>query len=265
MKNFWTPDQVRAFEGFQPMWGTGPNRFWGSRTPPKGRQAVRAQVSTADDGEGTATIRLYDPIDSWGEDWGVSAKEFADALDALDSSVKSINLHVNSPGGEVWEGIAILNQLRQHPATVTATVDGLAASAASFIAVGVDRTVMAANSQMMIHDALGICLGQAADMHAFGDLLDKVSNNIAAVYQSKAGGTLDSWRAAMLGETWYDADEAVAIGLADRLDGPSDAPTDAFDLSQFKHAGREEAPAPEAAARDEHAARARYLKLRATA
>jgi ATP-dependent protease ClpP protease subunit len=250
-------------------------RFWGSRKPPAERAPVRAQVTSTDDGAGTATIRIYDPIDSWGGIWGVSASEFADALDALDSSVSQINLRINSPGGEAYEGIAILNLLRQHSADVTAYVDGLAASAASFLACGVDDVVMGQNSQMMIHDAWGLCVGPAADMHQTGDLLDKISNNVAAVYESKAGGTLADWRSAMLAETWYDAQEAVDVGLADRVDGTeSDDAKNAFDLSMFKHKGRADAPAP-ATTDDERpepikpdctaaAARNRHLRLRET-
>jgi ATP-dependent protease ClpP protease subunit len=175
----------------------------------------------------------------------VSAKEFADVLDALPANVDNIQLNVNSPGGEVWEGIAILNQLRAHPATVTAVVDGVAASAASFIACGVDQVVMARNSQMMIHDALGICVGNAADMTAFAALLDKISGNIADVYASRSTPDADTWRTAMRAESWYNADEAVAAGLADRIaDTAPEAPDNGFDLSVFQHAGRDDAPAP---------------------
>lgn len=221
-------------------------RFWGDRRPPEGRQPVRAQLDGATDGA-TATLRIYDPIDSWGGDWGVSAKEVAAALDEI-PDVTDLQLHINSPGGEVFEAVAILNQLRQHPATVTATVDGLAASAASFLAAGADRTIMAANSQMMIHDAWGVVIGPAADMRDMADLLDKLSNNIAAIYADKSGGTVEAWRAVMLDEAWYDADEAVAAGLADEsLDTqPAEAPEVAakFDTKLFAHAGREDAPAP---------------------
>lgn len=214
-------------------------RFHG-QTPPK------RVVNELPDGPvegGVATLRLYDPIDSWGGDWGVSAKEFTSALDALPKDVHTIQLHVNSPGGEVFDGIAILNALRNHPARVIAVVDGLAASAASFIAAGADEVVMGRNAQMMIHDARGITLGNAADMQQMADLLNRLSDNIANVYASKAGGTVANWRQAMLAETWYSAEEAVTAGLADRVE-VQEAATNDFDLSNFKHAGRAEAPAP---------------------
>lgn len=225
-------------------------RFWGSIKPPADREPIRAAVAPKTDGTGTtATIRLYDPIDSWGGAWGVSAKEFAAALDDLSTEVSEINLLINSPGGETFEALAIVNALRAHPATVTATVQGLAASAASFIAASADNTVMAPNSQMMIHDSWGLVVGPAADMHAYADVLDKLSDNMASLYANAAGGAPAAWRAAMQAETWYTADEAVEAGLAQSIATakPSDADPAAksrFDLSIYTHAGRADAPVP---------------------
>ncbi len=217
-------------------------RFHGSIEPV--RRSVLAEVSAPNVTDGVATLRLYDPIDSWGGVWGVSAKEFAASLDAL-GEVTEIRLHINSPGGEVFEGVAIANLLRQHPACVVAVVDGLAASAASFIACAADETVMSPNTQLMIHDAWGLCVGNAADMRELADLLDRLSENVASIYHEKAGETVQFWREAMLAETWYSADEAVTAGLADSVQGDAskDDPA-AFDLSVFKYQGREQAPAP---------------------
>jgi hypothetical protein len=128
---------------------------------------------------------------------------------------------------------------------VVAFIDGLAASAASFIATGADEVVMGKNTQLMIHDAWGLVVGPAIDMRDMADRLDKISNNIASVYASKAGGSTDDWRGHMLAETWYDAEEAVTAGLADRVEGEADPEAkNKFDLSVFAHAGREDAPAP---------------------
>lgn len=223
-------------------------RFHGRQKPQdQQRTPVRAEQTAVVDDDGVATLRLYDPIDSWGGFWGVSAKEFADALDeAKDAS--EIQLHINSPGGEVFEAVAIMNQLRAHPARVVATVDGVAASAASFIAASADELVMARNTELMIHDAWGICIGNAADMRDLAGVLDRLSNNIAEVYAEKSGGTLVDWRSAMIAESWYSADEAVEAGLADRVDRPvedPDAAADRFDLAGlFQHAGRADAPPP---------------------
>lgn len=198
-------------------------RFHGRQNPAnKTRTAVlpRAELMGVEgDTAGQVKLYLYDPIDSWGGYWGVSAREFVQALAELPDTTNEIRLHINSPGGEVYEAIAINNALKNHPARVVAVVDGLAASAASFIAAGADETVMGQNTELMIHDAWGIAIGPAEDMRYMADRLDGLSNNIAGMYQRKAGGTVDDWRATMVAEKWYSADEAVAAGLADRVEG----------------------------------------------
>lgn len=219
-------------------------RFHGSNQPV--RRSVLSPTNERPENAGddsAAVLRLYDPIDSWGGDWGVSAKEFTDALDAL-GDVSEIRLHLNTPGGEVFEAVAILNALRRHDARVVAIVDGIAASAGSFIAAGADETLMGRNSQLMIHDAWGLAIGNAATMRETADLLDHLSDNIADIYAEKAGGSTKVWREAMLAETWYSANEAVAAGLADRIEGVAAMPENAFDLSVFQHQGRTDAPEP---------------------
>ena len=161
----------------------------------------------------TADIDILSDIGGWWD--GVDAATMVRDIRDLDAD--EIRLNINSGGGSVFDAVAILNALRQHPAKVTANVLGLAASAASFIACGVDETTMSANSTMMIHDGSGIAVGNAQDMHEMADLLDKLSDNIASIYAAKAGGTPDSWRETMRAETWYTADEAVEAGLADRV------------------------------------------------
>lgn len=226
-------------------------RYWGSSAPAeRTREPLKAEIPSSDSSSGkTATIRLYDPIDSYGGFWGVSAKEFVFALDEMGDGVEQINLHINSPGGDVFEGIAILNALRNHPANVTAIVDGLAASSAGFIAAGANELIMGRNTQIMVHDAWGLVIGNAADMEKFSQQLNKLSDNIASVYVEKAGGTLTEWRNAMLDETWYSAEEAVQAGLADKVAAKSKnegnkSASNRFDLSIFAHAGRGNAPAP---------------------
>lgn len=246
-----------------------PYRYWGARKPPKSRadfwnvttSSVKAQAGDqASSGAKVATLRMYGPIDPWGGWFGISAKDVSAALDQLPDSVEEIRVRLNSPGGDVWEGMAILNMLRAHRATVVAVVDGIAASAASFLAAGCDETVMSPGTQMMVHDASGFCLGQAKDMRKEGEALDSVSNAIASIYAESAGGTAAEWRDVMLEETWYTADEAVQAGLADRTavvkdegetttagDDPDpfdDGYDDRFDLSIFTYAGRDKAPAP---------------------
>lgn len=195
----------------------------------------------------SADVYIYGVIGGgfWSD--GVSANEFAQELAQLD--VEQINLFVNSPGGSVSDGIAMRNALKRHSARVVATVDALAASAASFLLTGADEVVMGQNTELMIHDALRITLGNAEEHRGGANDLDRVSDNIASMYASRAGGDAADWRALMIAETWYTAQEAVDAGLADRVEGV--AATDAenaFDLSIFAHAGRSAAPDPMAAA-----------------
>ena len=230
-------------------------RFWG-RTPPSDTRRtapVRAEAATTTSGE--ATLYLYGPIDSWGGMWGVSATEVATALTTLPNDITDLTVRINSPGGEVFEAVAIMNLLRDHSARITARVDGLAASAASFLACSADETIMGGNTRLMIHDAWGIAIGNAEEMRAYADLLDNVSDDAADVYAAKAGATREDMRGYMHAESWFSAEEAVALGLADSINtgeedtAPADsakaAATMAFDLEAlFEYNGRENAPAP---------------------
>lgn len=184
-----------------------------------------------------AQVYIYDEIGYF----GITANDFVQDLQAI--KAPAIDLHLNTPGGDVFDGIAIYNALKDHPSTVTVTVDGLAASAGSFIAMAGNRVMMNRNSEMMIHDAHGLAIGNSAEMRTLADLLDKMSNNIASIYATRAGGTVDSWRAAMKEETWYSADEAVKAGLADEVKGDTKT-ENSWDLSIFNFAGRSSAPAP---------------------
>lgn len=193
--------------------------------------------------DGSAAIYLFDDIggDLFG---GISSAQFAADLQGVKASALSV--HINSMGGSVFEGIAILNALRAHPAKVTTIVDGLAASIASVVAMGGDEVVMSANSQMMIHNASGFVSGDAKAMSERAAVLEKQNQNIASIYADRAGGTVEDWQAAMDAETWYTAQEAVDAGLADKVDDSSQAADIAakFDLSIFNHAGRADAPDP---------------------
>lgn len=163
--------------------------------------------------ETDAEIFIYDEIGFF----GVSASDFIGELRELKAT--AINLHINSPGGDVFDGVAIFNALHRHKARVTVSIDGIAASSASFIAMAGDEVVMAPHSQMMIHEASGLTIGDADDMRQMADILDKSSDNIASIYAEHTGGTVEEWRALMKVETWFSDVEAVAAGLADRVDG----------------------------------------------
>jgi ATP-dependent Clp endopeptidase proteolytic subunit ClpP len=194
------------------------------------------------DGKEVAVIHIYDEIGYWGTD----ASSFVRRLAGVTQD--SIELHINSPGGEIFDGVAIYNALKSHPADVHVIVDSLAASAASFIAQAGDTIQMTRNATMMIHDGSGIVYGNAKDMHDMGNLLDKLSDNIADIYSQRAGGSAEEWRALMREEVWYNADEAVEAKLADSvLDYSDDKAEEAknhWNLALFNHAGRGEAPSP---------------------
>lgn len=144
---------------------------------------------------------------------GVSAGNFAKLLAGMSGPV---DLHVNSPGGEVFAGIAIAQAIRSYPDKVTVHVDGIAASIASIIAISGHEVIMAPGSFMMIHRAWTIAWGNSVDLAKEAETLAKVDGSLADQYVAKAGDKTD-WLAAMDAESWYTADEAVAIGLADKV------------------------------------------------
>lgn len=194
---------------------------------------------------GAATVDIFDEIGFW----GVSSMAFQQELAQVNASEITVNL--SSPGGEIFEGIAIYNALRSHPASITVRVSALAASIASVIAQAGDRVVMLSGAQMMIHEGMGFCAGNAAEMQQMAELLDRQSANIAAIYAERAGGTPEQWRERMKAETWFNAEEAVAAGLADEVEAlprkgekTEEQVTARWDLSVFNYAGRAAAPAP---------------------
>ena len=160
----------------------------------------------------SATVYVFDEIGYW----GTNAQDFAQQISALD--VDDLSVHINSPGGDAFAGVAIMNALRDHKATVHVVVDGMAASAASIIAMGGDKITMNLGSQMMIHDASAYAYGDAAELRKQAETLDGISNSIADVYAARAGGTAAEWRTTMQEEAWYSATEAVDAGLADEVD-----------------------------------------------
>lgn len=174
------------------------------------------------DGEQTTTSRadvyVYDFIGGWR---GSTSENFVRDVAGLD--VDELHIHLNSPGGDAFEGITIANMLRQHRASITVWVDGLAASAASVIAMAGDEVVMGIGAQLMIHDASTYAWGNAADLRSTAEALDSLSNGVAAAYAAKAGGTTEEWRAVMVNETWYGGEAAVQAGLADRVATADDA------------------------------------------
>lgn len=161
--------------------------------------------------------------DEW-YDSDTSAAGFRDALKDL-GDVKMINLHINSPGGSVFEGIAITNMLKQHSARVNVYVDGVAASIASVIAMSGDAIFMPANSMLMIHNPWAMAVGNANELRKQADDLDQIAKASIATYLAKAGDKLDEGTLKELldNETWLTAQEAVDYGLADEVIGANSA------------------------------------------
>lgn len=167
--------------------------------------------------ETSAEIVIYDEIGKsfWGDDT-VSAKSFLDDLTAL-GDVGNITLRINSPGGDVFDGVAIHNAIKNHKAKVTAHIDGIAASAASFIAMAADKIVMPANAFLLIHGASGMSFGNADDMRALADDLDRIDRSLTATYVARAKSTTAKVKALMKEDRLMDAAEAKTWGFADEV------------------------------------------------
>lgn len=158
-----------------------------------------------------AQIFIYDEIGYF----GITAKDFV--ADLRDVRSDRIEVHLNTPGGEVFDGIAIYNALKQHPADIEVVIDSLAASIGSIIAMAGDRILIAKNAKMMIHEGHAMCIGNASDMTKLASLLDKTSGNLASIYSDRTGKSTEHWRNLMREETWFIGSEAVSAGLADEV------------------------------------------------
>lgn len=204
------------------------NKFW--------------EMKMSADSSNSADIFIYGDIVRWvWEDYfpeDVSSNTFKDDLDAL-GDVSTINLHVNSPGGSVFEGIAIYNMLKRHKAKVNVYVDALAASIASVIAMAGDTIYMPKNSMLMIHNPWTWTEGNATELRKAADDLDRIGNSSKQTYLQKAGEKLtDEKLQEMLNtETWLSADEAYEYGLCDVVEEANQmaASLDKDFLSKYKN------------------------------
>ncbi len=189
-----------------------------------------------------AEIWIYEMI---GEDFwsggGTTAKKFLDELKAI--KAPQIDLHINSPGGDVFDGITIYNLLKQHPANVTTYIDGLAASIASVIALSGNKVVMAANAIFMIHNPWGCTQGDAETMRKYADVLDKVRDSILTAYSSKTALNDDEIKALMDAETWMTAAEAKEYGFVDDIAEEMDMAACFQFVSAMKEKGFKNIPA----------------------
>lgn len=197
---------------------------------PKNRGAKPYEIKA----KGTVgEIFLYDVV---GDPWdGTTAKQFAADLNAI-GDVGTLNIYINSPGGSVFDGVAIYNVLKRHRARKVVQIDGIAASIASVIAMAGDEIQIAANGMMMIHDPWAVGMGSAKDFRKLADSLDKVREAILSSYINRSTSSADQLSKWMAEETWFTAEEAVDAGLADSM--TEEVAIAAFanlDLSPFRH------------------------------
>ena len=183
-------------------------------------------------------IWLYDEIASDMEEaeWmgGVAPQQF---IDALSQTTGPVTLRINSPGGSVFGAQAMVAAMRAHPHPITAQIDSLAASAASVIASAASETIMAPGSMLMIHRAWGMAVGNEADMRDTAEILSKIDGQLAENYAARSGGDVEKFLELMAAETWFTAQEAIAVGLADRIiEANTQRPKAKWDLSAYAKA-----------------------------
>jgi ATP-dependent protease ClpP protease subunit len=190
-------------------------------------------LAAAEDGAPSATLYLYDVFgtDMFG---GVAARQVVDDLAAL-GPVETLDVRVNSAGGDVFEGIAVYNALKRFPAKVTVHVDGIAASIASLVALAGDKTLIADNAMVMVHRPWTAVVGDGEEMRRTADTLDKAWQAMLTTYQSRTGRRAASIAKQVTdagGEWWMTAEDAVAAGFADAVVKAEKAPQ-VFGLHRF--------------------------------
>lgn len=164
---------------------------------------------------GKCEILLYSLIDGSGFA-GLTAREVIAQIKNAGKNVSVIDLRINSDGGDVFEAQAMYNYLKNHQAKVNVYIDGIAASAASIVACA-GKVYMSSNAMIMIHNPVGNVYGESEDMREMAAVLDKIRDNIANIYASKTGMSLDECIKLMDAETWLNAHEALTFGFADKI------------------------------------------------
>jgi len=172
-------------------------------------------IKAKDDDKDEYEVHVYDEIGFW----GITAKQFIDDFKKIPATAK-IQLRINSPGGDVFDSIAIYNVIKRHQGPVAGTVDGLAASGASIIAMSAKTLSMPENTFLMIHNSSGFVWGNADDMREWADVLAKIDSSLIATYVAKSGQTAEKIAELMSDETWLTAKEAKDLGLADEVLDP---------------------------------------------
>ncbi|MDV7192594.1 head maturation protease, ClpP-related [Mycolicibacterium fortuitum] len=224
------------------------------------RQWYKLVAAKADGDKDTkrTTLHIYDVIGADLFFGGVDVNELVHEIEALDDDAE-LDVRINSPGGAAWDGLTLANAIMRHPGRTTTHVDGLAASAASLIALAGDDVVISKYGQMMLHNARGgLYSATAEELIDAGKTLQKLNGSMAEFYADRAGGESTEWARAMKRETWYSAEEAKAAGLATEIDESGKreeveaaaAASIAKASAMFKYPGRQAAPSPSARVED---------------
>ncbi len=196
------------------QWGKSPND--------------RADWYKIEDKADGAEILIYDVI---GFPF-VEAKQFIKDLNAI--KAKQITVRLNSPGGDVFDGVAVYNALKNHPAKITTRIEGLAASIASVIALAGDEVHAYANTMYMIHDPWVMAVGNQEDLRSIADVLEKIGGQLADIYTGKTGLEADTIKEMMRTETWMTAQEGKGLGFVDKvLDGEGKTAKAKYDLKNI--------------------------------
>lgn len=189
-------------------------------------------------------ITIYGDIgDYW---WDSTSAADVDRV-LKDVKTDTIHVHINSPGGDAFDGIAIYNQLKNHAARVVVHIDGLAASAASVIAMAADELIMNTGSMLMIHEASVFTWGTKKELKAMLNALEGLDKSLADIYMTRFKGERSEIETFIENETWFTADEAVAVGLADNVEEPEEEPVDPEEFKNSVIARFRKQPAPVAA------------------
>jgi len=168
-----------------------------------------------------AEITLYGAIGGGFFEDTISAKQFSDELKKLPDTVKEISLRINSPGGDVFDGMTIYNRLKQHKAKVTVYVDGIAASIASIIAMAGDEIIMGEGTQIMVHLPWTFAYGNARDFEETINRLDDITEQMISIYAKKTKKSRAEIKSMLTDETWLDSETAISEGFADKVVGES--------------------------------------------
>lgn len=199
-------------------------------------------------GDKPATISIFDEIGMW----GVTAKDFIASFRAIESD--KITLEINSPGGSVFDALAMFNALKNSGKDITVVVMGIAASAASYIAMVGKKIIMPENTFMMVHNPMNGVWGNAEDMREMADILDKIGASLTATYVARSGKTPEEIAALLANDSYLTAAECKALGFADEV-SPAIAATAKFEAehlpenirAMFTAKATDELPAAEAA------------------